>query len=80
MVERNVLASFTGQLFEAPAATKKWTSISSSNASIQVMNIEDGSHQIIGLDKDQEVHILFFSAISLILTDMWLAGRTDASL
>jgi len=58
MVERNVVASFTGQLFEAAAATKKWTSISSSDASIQVVNVEDEAHQIIGLDKDQEVLII----------------------
>ena len=55
MVERNVLASFTGQLFEAAATTKKWTSISSASASIQIVNIEEGAHQIVGLDEDREV-------------------------
>lgn len=56
MVERNVVASFSGQLFEAAATTKKWTSTSSANASIQIINIEDEKHQFVGLDEDREVH------------------------
>ena len=56
MVERNVVASFTGQLFEAAASTKKWTSISSAAASIQIVNVEEERHQLVGLDKDSEVH------------------------
>lgn len=56
MVERNIVASFTGQLFEAAATTKKWTSISSATASIQIVNIEEETHQIVGLDEDREVH------------------------
>ena len=57
MVERNVVASFSGQLFEAAATTKKWTSTSSANASIQIVNVEDEKHQIVGLDEDREVHM-----------------------
>ena len=59
MVERNTVASFTGQLFEAAASTKKWTNISSPAASIQIVNVDEDSHQIVGLDKDREVRKIY---------------------
>jgi len=54
MAQRDIVASFSGQIFEA-AASKKWTSIISGPATVQIVNLDEHGHQIIALDKDCEV-------------------------